>query len=100
MRMISHDYPDHTCVKILNNLAGAMSPESRVLICDMVLPPRVTEIDFPAAVIDQAVMVMGGKERTQAGFQYLYDQAGLELVKVWRVKGVPGACVEGRLKRT
>lgn len=99
MRMIIHDYPDYVCIIILRNLALAMGIESRILICDMVLPSRAKEIDFPVAVIDQAVMVMGGKERTENGFRVLFDAAGLELVKVWRIKGVPGACVEGRRKR-
>jgi len=99
MRMILHDYADPVCVNILSHLARAMSPTSRVLICDMVLPQRVGEADFPAAVLDQAVMTMGGKERTELGFKKLFEAAGLELVKVWRVAGVPGGCVEGRLKK-
>jgi hypothetical protein len=43
-------------------------------------------------------MTMGGKERTEEGFKRLFGGAGMELVQVWRVPGVPGACVEGRLK--
>ncbi|KAK3322662.1 S-adenosyl-L-methionine-dependent methyltransferase [Apodospora peruviana] len=99
MRMILHDYADHVGISILKQLAAAMSPASRVLICEMVLPSRVSELDFPAAVLDQAVMAMGGKERTEQGFRKMFEAAGIELVSVWRVPGVPGACVEGRLKR-
>ena len=99
MRMILHDYADAVGIEILTQLAGAMSSESRVLICEMVLPARVGEADFPAAVMDQAVMTMGGKERTQDGFAKMLEAAGLELVQVWRAPGVPGACVEGRLKK-
>ncbi|KAK0386964.1 hypothetical protein NLU13_5277 [Sarocladium strictum] len=98
MRMIMHDYSDHVDVEILSRLAEAMSPDSRVLICDMVLPARVSEADFPSAVMDQAVMTMGGKERTEAGFAKLLDAAGLQLVQTWRAPGVPGACVEAKLK--
>ncbi|KAK4455058.1 O-methyltransferase B [Podospora aff. communis PSN243] len=99
MRMILHDYADGVGIKILKRLATAMDNNSRVLICEMVLPARVGEIDFPAAVMDQAVMTMGGKERTAVGFRRMFEAAGLELVNVWRAPGVPGACVEGRLKR-
>lgn len=99
MRMILHDYADPVCVEILSRLAEAMEQDSRVLVCDMVIPQRVGEVDFPAAVLDQCVLAMGGKERTEAGFRGLFESAGLELVQVWRVVGVPGACVEGRLKR-
>ncbi|RMJ09789.1 hypothetical protein BHE90_013890 [Fusarium euwallaceae] len=99
MRMILHDYADPTSTRILSRLAEAMSPDSRVLICEMVLPPRVGEADFASAVLDQAVMTMGGKERTEEGFKKILEAAGLELVHTWRVPAVPGGCVEGRLKR-
>ena len=98
MRMILHDYADPVGVEILKNLAKSMSPTSRVLVCEMVLAPRVGELDFPAAVLDQAVMTMGGKERTAAGFAAMFEAAGLELVKTWPAPGVPGACVEAKLK--
>lgn len=99
MRMILHDYADAVGIQILSRLADAMSPTSRVLVCEMVVASRVTEVDFASAVMDQAVMSMGGKERTEEGFRSMFEAAGLELVKVWRVQGVPGACVEGRLKQ-
>ncbi|KAF4964685.1 hypothetical protein FSARC_7392 [Fusarium sarcochroum] len=98
MRMILHDYADHVGIQILTHLAEAMKPYSRVLICEMVLAPRVGEADFASAVLDQAVMTMGGKERTEAGFQKMLDAAGLELVQTWRAPGVPGGCVEAKLK--
>ncbi|KAF5612641.1 O-methyltransferase B [Fusarium tjaetaba] len=98
MRMILHDYADAVGIQILTHLAEAMKPYSRVLICEMVLAPRVGEADFASAVLDQAVMTMGGKERTEAGFQKMFDASGLELFKTWRVPGVPGGCVEARLK--
>jgi hypothetical protein len=99
MRMIMHDYADPVCIEILSRLAEVMESDSRILICDMVIPERVGEADFPAAVLDQAVISMGGKERTEKGFEKLFHGAGLELVKTWKIIGVPGACVEGRLKR-
>ena len=99
MRMILHDYADDVGIAILKNLAAAMSPASRVLVLEMVLPARVGKAEFAAAVMDQAVMTMGGKERTEDGFRWMFEAAGLELVRVWRAPGVPGGCVEGRLKR-
>jgi hypothetical protein len=75
-----------------------MGKESRVLACEMVIPQRVGKADFPAAVLDHCVLAMGGKERTEAGFKGLFESIGMELVQVWRVPGVPRACVEGRLK--
>ncbi|KAK0736604.1 O-methyltransferase-domain-containing protein [Apiosordaria backusii] len=98
MRMIMHDYSDEVASNILKQIVPAMNGQSRVLVCDMVLPQKVGEADFAAAVMDHAVMTMGGKERTEEGFRKIFDAAGLELVKIWRAPGVPGGLVEGRLR--
>ncbi|PFH62694.1 hypothetical protein XA68_12372 [Ophiocordyceps unilateralis] len=101
MRMIIHDWPDAVCVQILAHLAAAMALDSRVLIFDSVLPQRVDEANFFAAVVDHAVMAIAGKERTEEDFSALLNEAGLELVRVWQVPGNSGAgaCIEGRLRR-
>lgn len=98
MRMILHDYGDKVATQILSRLVESMSAESRLLICEMVLPPRVDQGTFPYAVLDQIVMTMGGKERKESDFANILDASGLELVHIWRVFGVPGACIEARLK--
>ncbi|KAF4948526.1 hypothetical protein FGADI_9590 [Fusarium gaditjirri] len=69
MRMIIHDYADTVGIQILKRLAEAMKPYSRVLICEMVLAPRVGEADFASAVLDQAVITMGGKSVLKQGFR-------------------------------
>jgi hypothetical protein len=76
MRMILHDYADAVGVEILKRLAAPMNENSRVLICEMVLLQRGGGVDFPAAVMDQAVMTMGGKERTAKGFRQMLEAAG------------------------
>ena len=38
---------------------------------------------------------MGGKERTEAGFTGFLESAGMELIHVWRVPGVPGCLCRG-----
>jgi hypothetical protein len=83
---------------ILSQLAKAMKPDSLVLIADMVMPARVGEADLPAATMDNIVFVLGGKERTEESFRVVLDEAGLELVKVWRPNVGAGALVEARLK--
>lgn len=64
----------------------------------MVLPPRMTEHNLQLLVVDFAVLCMSGKERTREGFAKLLDAAGLMIVGVWRQPGIPGACIEARLK--
>ena len=76
-----------------------MKPDSVVLIADFVIPARVGEADLGAAAMDNTVMVMGGKERTEAMFKDILSKSGLELVKVWMSSvGVQGL-VEARLKQ-
>jgi hypothetical protein len=56
-------------VTILKHLANAMKPDSRILIADFVIPARIGEADLGAAAMDNTVMAMGGKVRTEAMFR-------------------------------
>jgi O-methyltransferase domain len=98
LRRIMHDYSDENCVKILSHLRDAMALDSKVLIADMVMPERVYEADLPAAAMDNCVMVMGGKERTE-GIKKIIEESGLKLVKVWqsRAGGATGNIIEAML---
>lgn len=100
LRRVIHDYSDENCVTILRHLKDALDADSKVLILDMVMPKRVYEADLPAAAMDNTVMVMGGKERTEQGFQKILDEAGLKFVKTYRSRegGGAGALVEAGLK--
>ena len=79
-----------------------MANDSRVLICDVVVPERIEEKDTRLLVNDWVVMSISGKERTQADFERLFGAAGLELVKVHRKHADSGAntIVEACLQRT
>ena len=98
MRFITHDYGDEAAINILTQVAKAMAPDSRILIGDQVIPERAGEADVSAAILDQMMLCIGGKERTEAGFKFLLENSGLELFKVHRVEGTAGALVEARLK--
>jgi hypothetical protein len=56
-------------VTILKHLVNAMKPDSRILIADFVIPARIGEADLGAAAMDNTVMAMGGKVRTEAMFR-------------------------------
>ena len=89
---------DAKCIMILSNLAKAMDADSRVLICDIFISQRLGEADLASAVLDNAVISMGWKERTGDGFRKILDAAGLELIQIWRAPAVPGGCVETKLR--
>ena len=79
-----------------------MSPDSRVLIADQVLTNIITkpELEANVAVLDAAVLVMGGKQRTPEGFREILEQSGLELVKIWMAPLAPAGIVEAKVKET
>ena len=99
MRFISHDYSDLDITNILGHVAKAMAPDSKVLLADCVIPNRLQEATITAGVMDQLMFCIGGKERTESGFESILGAAGLELISVNRVYGSTGAIVEARLRR-
>lgn len=69
---------------------------SRLLIHDMIIPH--VGANMTHAWCDLSVMAIGGIERTEKEFLHLLDNAGLELVKVWKSTGDKMGIVEARLK--
>jgi SAM-dependent methyltransferase len=81
LSQVLHDWDDARCATILRNCRAAMSPNARLLISELVvpdqgLPPGVAFMDM------QMMVVLTGKERTEAEFSALLAAAGLELVRV------------------
>ena len=70
--------------------------KSRVLITECVVP-EVGATMFHAWM-DQGVMTIGGRERTEKDWAHLLDISGLKLVKVWRAPEMSFGVVEARLK--
>ncbi|KAJ6161443.1 Winged helix-turn-helix transcription repressor DNA-binding [Penicillium chermesinum] len=78
LRRIIHDWPDKEAVVILQNIASAMTPKSRILVDDVVLPD--TGAHWQAAMADLSMMFcFGGKERTTRQWNLLADRAGLRI---------------------
>jgi hypothetical protein len=100
MGRLLHDFYNPVCVDIVRNTAQAMGPESRLIICDMLVPETVGDDPFKDLYwLDVNLMFLTGKEKTPKEFHEILDAAGLELVKVW--PSAIGAIVylETRLKR-
>ena len=74
MRMILHDHPDESCVKILQHLVPAMGKESVILLDEMVLPPE--HVDEVSMAIHSAM------ERSEEQWAKLVGAAGLKIDKV------------------
>ncbi|KAK1143900.1 hypothetical protein N8T08_006015 [Aspergillus melleus] len=92
-----HDWADDYCLDILSNIRNAMSPRSRLLICEQVMDTTVQAVTGTAPSPlpanfgvhrryshqrDLDVMaIINGVERTPAQFADLFRRAGLVLEK-------------------
>ncbi|KAK3685849.1 S-adenosyl-L-methionine-dependent methyltransferase [Podospora appendiculata] len=100
MRRLLHDFYNPVCVEILRNTVSSMGPDSRLIVCDMLVPEKA-DVNGSKELywLDLNLMCISGKEKKLTEFVEIFDAVGLELVKVWP-SGV-GATVqlETRLKR-
>jgi O-methyltransferase domain/IclR helix-turn-helix domain len=81
MKWILHDWDNATCVKLLTTCRDAMAPHSRLLAVELIVDPDHS--DELTYFYDLAMLVnTGGKERTAAEFQALYEAAGLRLTRI------------------
>ncbi len=90
MSNILHDWTDDQCGRILNNCHQAMSPSSRLLIVEMVVPPG--NQPSMAKLLDLEMMVTtGGRERTESEFNKLLSKSGFKLSQI--CPAANGVCV-------
>lgn len=101
MRRLLHDFYDPVVIKILKNTVSAMAPDSRLIVCDMLVPDRV-KAGGPMTLywLDFSLLAIGGKERSLGEFENIFSEVGLELVKVYESQGSNIAMLETRLMRS
>lgn len=76
MRNVLHDWDDEDCVRILKNCRSAVKEAGRVLVIERL----IGEANVPSQghIADMIMMFWtGGRERTEAEFEALFDKAGL-----------------------
>jgi hypothetical protein len=98
LKMIIHDWDDSRCVTVLRNCRAQLEDHGRIVCVDVVLPPLGDTSDAPGKLLDVNMMlVLPGKERTQAEWEQLYQDAGLEVRAIVPIPDAYGTCiVEGR----
>ncbi|KAF8953241.1 O-methyltransferase [Flammula alnicola] len=116
MRMIMHDWPDATCIRILKNLRASANSDTELIIneslMDYACPTKtIAEKDIPGAVgqtppspllpnlghgrvfsymIDlQMAIMLNGVERTVGQFAGLLDKSGWKMKEVLRMPESP-----------
>lgn len=79
LKEILHNWEDEDCVDILSTVHDAAPPDGRVFVIEAVVPGP--EQDHLSKRLDMTMMVhLGGRERTEAEFETLLDDAGWEHV--------------------
>jgi len=94
MKHIIHDWNDERCRTILSLVRQQLSPEGRVLVCEMIVPEDPSPAPAKMLDIEMLVMTVGGKERTVDEFRDLFTSAGLRLNRVVPTKS-PICVIEG-----
>ncbi|KAF1993495.1 S-adenosyl-L-methionine-dependent methyltransferase [Amniculicola lignicola CBS 123094] len=83
LRMILHDWVDGPAIEILKNQISAMSEESVILIDEIVLPKKGAS--WRATQMDMTMLAaVAAMERSENQWYGLLNEAGLEIVKIWK----------------
>jgi len=81
MRTVLHDWDEENSVKILQNTAAAMGPDSQLLIDEMALPNK--DVHWWSACLDLHMYTMlNALERTVEQWHDLLAKAGLKIVDI------------------
>jgi SAM-dependent methyltransferase len=75
------DWPDQECLTILENCRRALRPKGRLMVIDSVVDENEL-VPFVAKSDLTMMVVLGGKMRTLAEFDSLFDRAGLRRISV------------------
>jgi O-methyltransferase domain len=80
LKHILHDWDDEHCVAILRSSRNATVEGGRLLVIEEALPPG--NAPSPGKILDLFMLMVGGRERTQAEYGALFEQAGYELKRI------------------
>jgi ubiquinone/menaquinone biosynthesis C-methylase UbiE len=82
LKWIIHDWAEPQALQILGNVRRAMTPLSRVVLIETVLPEANTPHFAPMMDLNMLVMT-GGRERRASEYRDLLAKAGLRMMKVY-----------------
>lgn len=78
LKGVLHDWPDDDAVSILRNTRAAIRPDGTLLLIENILDSAAR----PAGLIDLLMLVIGGRERTEADFRSLLDSTRFSLIRI------------------
>jgi hypothetical protein len=81
LAQILHDWDDERCRTILQNCSRAMLPDGRLLVVEQVLPPA-NEPSLGKWIDLHMLVLLTGRERTEAEYRALLEAVGFDLTRV------------------
>jgi O-methyltransferase domain/Dimerisation domain len=81
LRWIVHDWSDQRALDILKSVWRAMKPSARLILAEAIVPPG-SEFDLGKWADVLMLVLLAGRERTEAEFQSLLAAAGFKLETV------------------
>jgi O-methyltransferase domain/Dimerisation domain len=79
MKSVIHDWDDERAVAILHKCRQAMRDDARLLVIERVIPPD-NALSFANLMDLNMLVLVGGRERSEAEYRELYARAGLQLI--------------------
>jgi SAM-dependent methyltransferase len=81
LKQIVHDWDDERATRLLQNCHRALAPAGKLLLVEMVVPPD--NRPSPAQAMDlNMLVILGGRERTEAEYGRLLEAVGFRLERV------------------
>ena len=78
LKGVLHDWPDDDAVSILRNTRAAIRPDGTLLLIENI----VDSAERPAGLMDLLMLVVGGRERSEADFRSLLDCTRFSLTRI------------------
>lgn len=78
MKGIIHDWPDDDAARILRNTRRAIRPDGTLLLIEGIVDSTVR----PVGLMELLMLVVGGRERTEAEFRSLLAATGFSLTRI------------------
>jgi hypothetical protein len=78
LKGIIHDWPDEDAAKILRNTRRAIRPGGTLLLIENIVDSTAR----PPGLMDLLMLVLGGRERTEADFRALLAASGFAISRI------------------
>jgi SAM-dependent methyltransferase len=79
LKSILHDWDDPKSLTILRNCRRAMQPHGKLLVIERLLPPGNQLALDPVMKDIEMLVMLGSRERTEAEYRALFEQAGFRM---------------------